>query len=265
MSTAVSFLSTDDFLAGLFLVLARRAEVVKLTILSSVAPVLMTKVSRRGKKRGRQNQGSGNVPMRVKNIGTVVPDRILITMPYGEMIQRSPAATTDLYTFRLNSTFDPDLTGTGHQPLGRDQFAGVLYNRYRVHGVRVVCDFSAFLAADVPILAYMYFSNGYSLSTITDALEQPYIVTKFMGNASYGYSSQLRQSAMLWNIWGKTKEQYLADDITGAIYNANPSEVINVDIGVGSCNRTTNISEWRFAIRIEYLVEWYDRVQIGAS
>ena len=186
-------------------------------------------------------------------------------MPYGEMIQRSPAATTDFYTFRLNSTFDPDLTGVGHQPLGRDQLAGVIYNRYRVHSVKITCDFSAFLAANVPVLTYMYASNGYNLATITDALEQPYCVTEFRGDAGYGYSSQLKMAVNLWDLWGKTREQYLADDTTEALFGANPSEVFTLDIGLGSCNRTTNVSEWRFAIKIEYLVEWYDRVQIAAS
>jgi hypothetical protein len=212
----------------------------------------------------KQNNGSKR-PLKVVQLGSVVPDRIMCTMPYGEMIQRSPAAVTDVYTFRLNSTFDPDLTGVGHQPLGRDQVAGVLYNRYRVHSVKVTVDFSAFLAADVPILAYIYMSNGYNLSTITDALEQPYTAYKLMGNASYGYPSTITMQANLWDIWGKTKEEYLSDDTTGALFGSNPSEVLTVDIGVGSCNRSTSVSEWRFAIKIEYLTEWYDRVLIAAS
>lgn len=222
-------------------------------------------------KNGNQAKKNSNgvvgsqTPLKIVNIGTVVPDRILVTMPYGEMIQRSPAATTDFYTFRLNSTFDPDLTGVGHQPLGRDQLAGVLYNRYRVHGVKVSVDFSAFLAANVPVLVYMYMSNGYNLATITDALEQPFCTTKFAGDISYGFSNHICKSVNLWDIWGKTKEEYLADDTTGALFGANPSEVITMDIGLGSCNRTTNVSEWRFAIKIEYLVEWYDRVLIAAS
>jgi len=220
------------------------------------------KLARNGKRNGGRNS---NLPRRVVSLGAIIPDKILVSMPYGEMIQRSPAATTDYYTFRLNSTFDPDLTGTGHQPLGRDQFAGVLYNRYRVHSVKVTCDFSAYLSADVPILAYLYFSNGYNLSTITDAIEQPYVVRKFAGNASYGFPFQLQQAVKLWDLWGKTRDEYLADDTTGALFGANPSEVMTCDIGVGSCNRTTNIAEWRFCIKIDYLVEWYDRVLIGAS
>ncbi len=40
------------------------------------------------------------------------------------------------YVFRLNSLYDPDLTGTGHQPYGFDQFAA-LYSRYKVDRVHI--------------------------------------------------------------------------------------------------------------------------------
>lgn len=38
------------------------------------------------------------------------------------------------YQFMINSLYDPDYTGTGHQPMGYDQLMG-LYNRYLVYGV----------------------------------------------------------------------------------------------------------------------------------
>lgn len=37
-------------------------------------------------------------------------------------------------SFRLNSMFDPDKTGTGHQPLFRDTMSGI-YARYRINSV----------------------------------------------------------------------------------------------------------------------------------
>jgi hypothetical protein len=205
-------------------------------------------------------------PRNVVALGALFPDKVLQWMPYGEMIQRSPAAVTDYYTFRLNSTFDPDLTGVGHQPLGRDQMV-VFYNRYRVHSVRVTVDFSALVStAFCPVLEYIYFSNnGTNLANITDALEQPFCVTKFVGDPSFGYSSRISQKIDLWKLWGKPKAQYLADDTTGATNGTNPIEVMTCDIGLGTSDRITNITSWRFAIRIDYLVEWYDRIQLAAS
>lgn len=37
-----------------------------------------------------------------------------------------------VYTFRANGMFDPNATGSGHQPLGFDQLIGVLYKHYTV-------------------------------------------------------------------------------------------------------------------------------------
>lgn len=45
------------------------------------------------------------------------------------------------YTFRCNSLFDPDLTGTGHQPLRYDQLAA-MFNSYRVRGATLKVNFS---------------------------------------------------------------------------------------------------------------------------
>jgi len=40
------------------------------------------------------------------------------------------------YAFRLNSMYDPNFSGTGHQPQGYDQMASV-YGRYTVYKVRL--------------------------------------------------------------------------------------------------------------------------------
>jgi len=42
--------------------------------------------------------------------------------------------------FRANSVFDPDYSGTGHQPMGFDQWA-LLYNHYVVKGSKITVTF----------------------------------------------------------------------------------------------------------------------------
>lgn len=68
---------------------------------------------------------NGNIP-----IG--FPDRLMTKLRYfdtGTLVVTAGSLAKQV--FRWNSTFDPDLTGTGHQPLYRDTFAG-LYNHYAV-------------------------------------------------------------------------------------------------------------------------------------
>lgn len=54
---------------------------------------------------------------------------------YCQQIAISSGVTCGVHSFRLNSMFDPDFTGTGHQPLFRDVFSD-LYARYRVNSVK---------------------------------------------------------------------------------------------------------------------------------
>lgn len=54
---------------------------------------------------------------------------------YCQQIAITPGLTAAVHSFRINSMFDPDLTGTGHQPLFRDIMSGI-YSRYRVNYVK---------------------------------------------------------------------------------------------------------------------------------
>ena len=61
------------------------------------------------------------------------PDRLLTKLRYhdGPLIITSTLGGQALYQFRWNSTFDPDFTSAGHQPLYRDTYAS-LYDQYAV-------------------------------------------------------------------------------------------------------------------------------------
>lgn len=47
-----------------------------------------------------------------------------------------------MHQFRANSIYDPDYTGVGHQPYGRDQWVA-FYNHYTVLGSKITVHFSA--------------------------------------------------------------------------------------------------------------------------
>lgn len=63
---------------------------------------------------------------------TLFPSSMNVNLKYCQQVTLSlPGGTPALQVFRANSIFDPDYTGTGHQPLGMDQLGG-LYGRYEV-------------------------------------------------------------------------------------------------------------------------------------
>lgn len=86
----------------------------------------INRASRRLTMRNPLNNRFGN---------SVVPQKYFTTLPYFDRVGLS-FSTLDYaeYVFRVNSLFDPNLSGTGHQPRGFDQLSS-LYRGYQVYGV----------------------------------------------------------------------------------------------------------------------------------
>lgn len=111
-------------------------------------------------------------------LGTIVPARCMVKMPYYEefSVAVGAAAYAD-YTFSLTSIFDPNTTGTGHQPRGHDQWAS-FYNYYRVRKVTIVLQAWPNQADNTNDLqqivgsAVSVFSGG--STNVTDIIESPY-------------------------------------------------------------------------------------------
>ena len=70
------------------------------------------------------------------------PDEFITTIRYVDVYTLTSASNGIAKQYmRMNSLFDPDQTGTGHQPYYFDQFAA-LYNRYTVLGSKLTAEFS---------------------------------------------------------------------------------------------------------------------------
>jgi hypothetical protein len=71
------------------------------------------------------------------------------------------------YVYRWNSTFDPDFTGVGHQPMFRDTFAAI-YDQYAV--VRATAKITWVNTATVPAYVGAVTDDDTSTSTSLDTL-----------------------------------------------------------------------------------------------
>lgn len=71
---------------------------------------------------------------------TVASDRTYVTLKYNHFFRLTSGTTTGNNIYSGNSIFDPDVTGVGHQPLGRDQWA-TLYQYYRVVASKIQVTF----------------------------------------------------------------------------------------------------------------------------
>lgn len=69
--------------------------------------------------------------------GKVMPNKFKCKLIYEEDITATASALVPTsYAFKANAIYDPNKTGTGHQPYGRDQIAD-FYNRYDVTSAKI--------------------------------------------------------------------------------------------------------------------------------
>lgn len=74
---------------------------------------------------------------RMAVMGTGLPAKVMVKHRYVDTIGLSgTTGAPSAYFFSANGMYDPDITGTGHQPLYFDQYAA-LYNHYTVIGSKV--------------------------------------------------------------------------------------------------------------------------------
>jgi hypothetical protein len=134
-----------------------------------------TKRSARRRNAGPKNSSMNSVPRDVTRFvaggsGSVFgfPNKVLTRLRYTDtiaMVGTSGAIAKQL--FRLNSTFDPDYTGTGHQPLYRDTYAS-LYDHYAVVETRV--HVKLVNNGDIPVNCGILVDDDATSSTTTTVL-----------------------------------------------------------------------------------------------
>jgi len=164
------------------------------------------------------------------------------------------------YVMNLNSLYDPEQSGVGHQPYGYDQLA-TLYNRYRVIGAswNVVCmkQSSAFCLSALP-------ANESTPAITSGAQMRENPRAKFVYQNPGGVIKMVKGYTSIPSLIGRTKAQYMADDRFQVDVLANPQEYARLNILVNGPTDTPLAGE-AIQITIEYTAEFFDLKQIGQS
>lgn len=219
------------------------------------------------KKRKTSNRKASKLV--VRQLGQIMPDKFVTSMTYNYFGQEAPAVTAQFdHQFNMNSIYDPDRTGGGHQPLGRDQIAA-LYSRYRVISCRWVVDCMPQAGAG-PILLVTCPTNetGAFTSNKETAIEQPYSQYKFSNCLSTSIGTddrhmQIRGSTILSKIYGVSAEVAAADDRFQAGSGTDPAEFCILHVVGYNCDGNAIVVDLN--VKLVFTVEWSDRVQLAAS
>jgi len=200
--------------------------------------VMMLLVSQMNQNKKQQTRTPALKGKKRQNYTTQIPKlfgfikpRERASLRYTDFLAISTTAGTgNQYVYRLNSIYDPDLTGAGHQPYGHDTLAAI-YNRYRVFR----CSWKITIPTQqstMPICVVP--SNGAitavtTSATYTASAELPYAdpkVLSFGGGPPLTFSG----SSYLPQLNGSTFTEYSGDDRFQAAFGVSPVEVLLLNL-----------------------------------
>lgn len=193
-----------------------------------------------------------------------IPQRMIVKHKYATSVASSLSGLPfAVYQFNLNSMYDPDRTGVGHQPHGRDTYAQ-LYNKYRVISTSYRVAAIPSNAARVTQVAVLPTNSSPPVLDMAGARESPrckYIIQQ------PGAPQQFVQGKVyIPSLMGRTKTQYMSDDTYAAQSSVSPSELAILNVFAGSITDEVISGETMyFNVELEFLVEWYDVIPLDHS
>lgn len=185
-----------------------------------------------------------------------IPQRYICKMKYSESI--TTTALSPFVRMNLNSIFDPNRTGIGHQPYGHDTML-TLYNRYRV----IACSWVIRGYNPTYAIRYGALAANEELSPgMSELVENPR--GKFRFAVPNGTGQTLRGKVYLPSLVGRTKAQYMAEHNYQAQMGSSPTELAILNITGADINDTVRDGNI-YAIELTYTVEFFDVKNLAQS
>jgi hypothetical protein len=155
-----------------------------------------------------------------------IRDRFKADQPFGSFqVYAPPAASFATYTYRGNSVYDPDFSGTGSTASSYTQLSA-LYNRYRVFGSRLEID--AINLGTTPLTVYICASITNTPPTIASGglIAARHVFERTVGAAGSGpIFLKHTASARTSKIFGVPETQVLCEDDFAGLVGGNPNNV----------------------------------------
>lgn len=221
---------------------------------------------KRGSRRIKAYSPHKTISIRGTN-GSFLPQSVTTVHNYCEFYSMSAAGGQLIpQKFNLNSVFDPDLSGGGHQPMGRDQLAA-LYSRYRVDKVKVKVQWSKVTDGVIGFHAMIANNDATTLTqTPSNIMEQSFQKSGTTSYANGGSKTTVGFSKTfdLATITGVSKSKYKSDDNYQALVGSDPTEVIILHCMCGDVLLSSAYNAV-LTIKLQYFTTWFDPIVVGQS
>lgn len=203
--------------------------------------LMSTRTGKALKRRGRTASVPRSVPISRSSFQSGYKTTLELSLHYSEQFRLTPSTSAAYYLFRANDLFDPNYTGTGHQPLGFDQYM-LFYNHFVV--LSSVCDVFVVSESTSPTVGAYWLglrlgASTTTYSTISEFHEDPYACAAYVHCAPHGGTS-LKSSFDCSKFFGLDRQTLLAAESHWGSAAVSPSEDAYFQIAVFSQNPGTS-------------------------
>jgi len=177
--------------------------------------------------------------------GVGFPDQLYVSHAYEEVVNIAAAGNlraASQYRWRLNSMYDPNMTGTGLQPALFDNLSA-LYKRYRVYAADVKVTFVNYGGDFLRVGFYVTETNDSSTAGLwtkdtysLDALKSNRVSYRMLGplqhvNNNQAGTTQLAVVKKKFDLRGLMGKEVMIDDDYAAASTTNPVQDIYLSVG----------------------------------
>lgn len=228
----------------------------------------------RKKFRGSKQIGFYNPPRKwllSSKIPYIVPHKYRCKLRYCEEITLQPLANSiTQYVFSANGLYDPNITGSGHQPNGFDQLI-TLFSLYRVLWSKIRVSYVDTTASNPTPMYYTVSLLGTSAATYTTVqamLEDAErgATKNIQVTGAFGGPLDAQADYRKFGVQAVYKAKYIpknAGDQTGSA-TINPAEQMYYVISAASVGGNTP-SSCKFLVEIDYIAEFSEPVSQQTS
>ena len=192
-----------------------------------------------------------------------ISDRTFVKLRYATIYESTTTTAIGQHLFRGNSIFDPDQTGTGHQPLGYDQWTA-FYDKYLVLGSQISVQVINESAGEQCYLGVLPKNEADAVANHDTLAEKPYVRMLYQGVEGSGQAVRRTKLYMSTKkIFGLRRVGTDNTDYT-AVNNTNPANVWFWHIYSQSADGNTSVTQ-RIIVGLKYYVVFFDRKGLSAS
>lgn len=227
-------------------------------------PSKIKKPMRKSVKRRRSYKRSYAAGPRKSFSQKLIPSSKIVRMRYCERGHLTGGASGVItkYQYSGNGLYDPNITGTGHQPMYFDQTIPALYTTYEVIGFKAKLNVSSTVAGGNPIcVAFRKSIKDETYSDIGTIIEKGCKSTVLTSNNAASRTLVLKGAPR--KMLGYTSGLNLVG-LTGSS-GANPSYPIYLSIYIQDIEGNETVDGVDYVIDIEYIVKVSGPSDVGQS